>query len=609
MSKIYFFFSFFCIFSSISLQAQENLEVLLKDEVSAERIRILNRQVIKIIEIIETPVHRRQEKVDSLLNKTRVFAKKNNDKQLLKEAVFLRKNTMLNLEPDLQKKIKGYKHILDSLQSPEDDLYKGLCLQEIGQAQFVLGEYRIGFENLLNAKKTFNEIGYENVPKITKYLHGLALNYYFFKNYEEAIQLMKTSIKLPKFSINIDIQRYNTLGMAYFKLDKQDSALVYLNKAYQKAEIYQDTIWMGIIAGNIGESHYKKKDYKKALHYFFKDYHFNKNTYQHPEVSLNTRSNLAKLYLATDSLKKAYTFIKLTENYFPKSNLFKHGEQQHFETAKKQYYENSYQYYSKTKNYQKALIYQDSLMQAKTAANVKYNTAVIKMSKDNLLLHENEIEIALQKQEKSDLRLRYTILILSISILAGLGFGLLYTTRLKKTKEKQMWLMQQEMTELEKQKLENELKRAKADVERFVQKVSEKNDLVESITRQLKKLKKGQDNEQKELTNTLINLRNTKILTDDDWVAFKLGFHKLYPNFSSNVKTYIPNITPSELRYLMLTKIDFSHKEMANALGVSTNAIAVNKHRIRKKLQLKEQETLQQWVNSFSEKAMATILS
>jgi len=44
----------------------------------------------------------------------------------------------------------------------------------------------------------FERMGYENVPYAGKFLHDLALDHYFFRNYDEVIGLMETSAMLPE---------------------------------------------------------------------------------------------------------------------------------------------------------------------------------------------------------------------------------------------------------------------------------------------------------------------------------------------------------------------------------------------------------------------------
>ena len=577
MTKKYFFLFFLYSFTLFAQHIQD-LENDLITESSAERIRIINRQVIA-----NTNNNLPEANNILLLKEAAIFAKEQGDERLLKEIDYIRIQAE-SPEKDLRKRIKTYQNIIESKEFRNEPMYKGVCFHQIGSIYFMMEEYGLAFQYMLNAQKIFKEIGYENIPNIGKYLHDLSLDYYFFKNYEETIKLMKTSIELPKFDDILDVQRYNTLGLAYLKSNKPDSALVYLNKALQKAEDYQSMIWIGLVSGNIGNVYFSDKNYSKALPYFLKNYELNQNTYKHFEIPLGAASNLAQLYLATDSLEQAYRFIRLTENYFPKEQVFRFGQQQQLEAAKLKYYENFYQYYRKRGDLEKAMVYRDSLIEIEKETDYIYNSALVKMTQDQLMIQEKQDKIAQQEKENDLLRLRYGIGFSAVLLLTIVGFGLYYIVKLKKKKEKELHQAQQKILKIDKEKAENELKLAQSELSNFVQNINEKNKLIDAINEELETIKSKFSIEQEEIKKTENNLRSSKILTNEDWMKFQKNFEIIYPEFIQKIRVEYPNLTPADIRYLMLTKLNFSHNEMADALGNSRDSIRVTWNRVRNKL-------------------------
>lgn len=81
----------------------------------------------------------------------------------------------------------------------------------------------------------------------------------------------------------------------------------------------------------------------------------------------------------------------------------------------------------------------------------------------------------------------------------------------------------------------------------------------------------------------LEQLINGTILTDEDWLRFRLLFEKVYPGFLEKQTTLFPELTPAELRYLALEKLSLSTREMANILGVSDSAVRKARARVRQK--------------------------
>lgn len=577
MTKKYFFLFFLYSFTLYAQQSLE-LEKELISESSAERIRIINRQVI-------TYANKDLPEANTLfLEKAKDFAQKQGDERLLKEILYLKIQADSPKSNDPLKRIAVYQSIMTSNDFKDNLMYKGICFHQIGSNYFMMEEYGLAFQYLLNAQRIFKKIGYENIPNIGKYLHDLALDYYFFKNYEETIKLMKISIELPKFDDNLDIQRYNTLGMAYLKSNEPDSALVFLNKALQKATHYQNDIWIGLVSGSIGEAYFLKKDHQKALPYLLKNYEFNKNTYEHFDVPLAATSSIAQAYLETDSLEQAYRFIRLTENYFPKEKSFRFGQKQQFEAAKQQYYENLYLYFRKRSQLQQAMTYRDSLDQIKKHTDSVYNSALVKMTQDQLQIQDNQEKIALQEKENDQLRLRYSIGLFVFLLLTIVGFGLYYIAQLKKKKEKQLYQAQQKILEMDKDKMENELKLAQSELSNFIQNINEKNKLIDAINEELESIKNKFSIEREQIKKTENNLRSSKILTDDDWLKFQKNFDIIYPEFLTKIRAEYLNLTPAEIRYLMFTKLNLSHNEMAAALGNSKDSIRVTWNRVRNKL-------------------------
>ncbi|SFW18946.1 hypothetical protein SAMN02927921_00440 [Sinomicrobium oceani] len=552
---------------------------LLEGRSSIERVRVLNRYIT---------ANNDREKINTLLQNATSFARKHHDEYLLKELRFLKQRRAALFETDSHKRIDVYRHILRDREFKDHALYKAICLHQIGQNQFVLEKYGQALENSLSAQKIFRKLGYENVPNIGKYLHDLALDYYFFRNYEEVIKVMKTSVELPAFDDNLDIQRYNTLGMAYLKSGVTDSAVTYLRMAYKKAAHYRDTIWMGLVSGNIGEVYYAKQDYQKALPYFLKNYEWNKNTYQHFEIPLEANADLAKTYLKTDSLQRAYQLMVLTESYFPENQVFQFGEQQGVEVAKRQHYENLYLYYLKSSDYKKAILYRDSLAAVEKAVNGKYNTALAKMTQDQLQIQENRDRIARQEKENIAIRFRYSVFIGVASLLAVLGFTLYYIVRLRKRKEKQLWARQQQIEALEHRNTRQALKHARSKLDNLAQKIRENRQVIDQL----------QETQNTTKDSLLDELKNRSILTPKDWNTFKKSFNEVYPDFITRLTTLYPDLTRAELRCLCLGKLEITNNEMALMSGVSANTILVTQHRIRKKLDLNDRKELHRFVRS-----------
>lgn len=217
---------------------------------------------------------------------------------------------------------------------------------------------------------------------------------------------------------------------------------------------------------------------------------------------------------------------------------------------------------------------------------------------------EAEIQ-AIHQKKQSKLRLQYSIAISLFVILAITGFLLYYFTKMKKKKEKEVYLAKEKIMKLEKDKMETELKKAKMEMQFFIENLNEKNSLIDEISAELNKLQNTLDYEKQGMQTKLIEIKNSVILTDDDWKTFLQRFEIIYPDFIPYIKSEYPKITNAELRYLMLLKIGLSNKDMADTLGVSLNTIHVTWKRLREKLGISKEEAPQNLLKYLEQKELS----
>ncbi len=122
----------------------------------------------------------------------------------------------------------------------------------IGQHYYMREDFAPAFDHLLQANDLFREVGYANIPEAGRYLHELALAHYYFRDYQKVIDLMQAAAGLRPYNKNLDMQRYNNLGLAYRNNGHPDSALRYFERTLHLAGEYRDSIWISIANANIG---------------------------------------------------------------------------------------------------------------------------------------------------------------------------------------------------------------------------------------------------------------------------------------------------------------------------------------------------------------------
>jgi hypothetical protein len=125
---------------------------------------------------------------------------------------------------------------------------------------------------------------------------------------------------------------------------------------------------------------------------------------------------------------------------------------------------------------------------------------------------------------------------------------------------------------------EAELESARSELANLTQGFREKSDMAAQLRLELEKLSASGERSQ-----YLEQLMQSTILTEDDWLRFRTVFEKVHPGFMEEQKALYPDLTPAELRYLVLEKLQLSTHEMANMLGVSDNTVRQTRVRLRRK--------------------------
>jgi tetratricopeptide (TPR) repeat protein len=137
--------------------------------------------------------------------------------------------------------------------------------------------------------------------------------------------------------------------------------------------------------------------------------------------------------------------------------------------------------------------------------------------------------------------------------------------------------------QLLKQKQQEEI--ARHQLEDFTLRIQEKNQLIEVITAEAERNKKLPDLQNTPIDHTLLTeLQQSILLTDEQWDKFKDTFDKVYKGYFSRLRNRIPDLSPAEIRYITLSKLHLTPKEMGAMLGVGAQAMRVSKHRLIKKL-------------------------
>lgn len=130
------------------------------------------------------------------------------------------------------------------------------------------------------------------------------------ENYDEAESYYAKTLSLGGDSLRhrTKINCYNGFALIERQKKNYKYAIREFRKAYAVAQINHDTVWMGILAGNIGSIHMSRAHYDSSLYYYLQNLKFIKNTMEF-ENEIETYSHLGKVYLLKSDYAKSKIYL------------------------------------------------------------------------------------------------------------------------------------------------------------------------------------------------------------------------------------------------------------------------------------------------------------
>jgi tetratricopeptide (TPR) repeat protein len=434
-------------------------------------------------------------------------------------------------------------------------------------------------ENFMYCYDALSEDPNGNCFEQSWYLHEIASSYYRFKDYAKAIDIAKKAEQVgSKNTPNgdwFDLINANLVGMAFLKNGNYDSARVWLQTTYNRAIKRENKFWIGIAGGNIGNTYYMDKKYEAAIPYY--------KTAIDTCIKLNLYDNTSAFSV---NLADCCMHLGQTALVAPLLEQAQKANVKDPQTdAWYKYYKAAASYYKLTGNTALAFQYEDSATVYDKKLTAEYDIAKkVRVEADwaySKTTLEKEVEMQKARREKWFL---YSLLA-AAALLSVIG--ILYYKR-----QKLRFLLKQEHLEHEKSKAEETLRLAQSQLHDFTENIRQKNDMLIKFSNEIENLQRQNDTVTNDQIASIEALKQSAILTPEDWNNFKTLFNKGYPGYLNKIENEYPELTPAETRYILLLKLNLSTREMASMLGVSIENIRNIRFRLKKKINLEDAEEM-----------------
>ncbi len=431
----------------------------------------------------------------------------------------------------------------------------------------------------------------------------------------------------------LEVQVNNNLGAVYKSLGKFDKALACFNRALEistkmglKDEIYY-------LYGNLGILNATMGDMELAESYFIKVLQLSRENGDEVAEAFALVS-LGDYYIDLKNYRQALSFYELASGKIDVVNA-------NYTGPKSYYLANVYSGIGtaqfELKNYSAAIGYLTkgyeiasesglTSIVAKCADNLSYayeyrnqteealkfarihqamkdslqNMDVVRkvterdmQNKFDQLMAEKEFEQTLNDIAQNRNKTFYLMMI-GGSVLGLVIFMLLFLLQINKNKRVRLESVN---LQLEKEKLNNDLAYKNKELTTNVMYLLRKNELILSVTDKLKKAKMSFKLENRKLVEDVI--RDLEAASKGDiWKEFELRFQEVHSDFYKKLNEMFPDLSPNELKLCAFLRLNMSTKDIAAITFMSVNSINIARHRLRKKLNIEQDENLITFLSS-----------
>lgn len=255
------------------------------------------------------------------------------------------------------------------------------------------------------------------------------------------------------------------------------------------------------------------------------------------------------------------------------------------------------------------LALKDTVFSRENKNHLKVTELDYENKKKSLEIESQQLQLAAEKKQKE---LYIYLFTLVSTILAMTAFIIYYL--LKNHRKKHELLSNQlvisdlqlensikneEIQKLEIEKYENSLKIKELEQVSQALALEQKNDLLNLIYSKIKtSINDSGTLSIEQLHGIVISIR-TQISGKDEADLFNQKFNQVHPDFYNKLIKAHPGLTKSELKFCAYLRLNLTSHQISNIMNVTNEAIRKNRHRIRKKLELSTDVSLENYLSTF----------
>lgn len=399
------------------------------------------------------------------------------------------------------------------------------------------------------------------------------------ENYNKSIEYNTKALRI--YEINNDkvfaAQALNDIGLCYFYLKDYRSALEYLKKSIVLSRAMDQADLQASSLTNIGKTYGALQQFDSAVNYLSDGLALAEKAKRTVKI-IEGLNELGSLYLTMDRPRVAIGFfsraIPIADSIDFKEGLLTAYLKRSASHALLN------QYLEALEDHRKYATVSDSMFSESKSRQIEELRTIFDTEKkeQEIALQKNRIGLLEQTAKVSRLQNMLLVFGLAFVVLAfGAGINAM-NQRMKRNR-------------LEKEKVDAELIFKQKELTTHALHLAKKNETLENLKLKAQALRTNDPSATG--YRQLIRTINSDLQDDGNWENFVRFFEDVHKDFNSTVIKKYPEVTAHEIRLMALIKMSLSTKEIASILNISVPGVKKARQRLRKKMNLPADESLE----------------
>ncbi|UOB16694.1 tetratricopeptide repeat protein [Abyssalbus ytuae] len=377
------------------------------------------------------------------------------------------------------------------------------------------------------------------------------------------------------------------LGRCYNKIEQYDKALEYAIKCLEYRKLSGNSKLIAPTRILIGSIYSNLKRYPESLKYMNKalnDYSFD-GYYVGKTDAYNI---IADVYLNVERLDSAKYYAQNAVNLSKQINYLSGENEGNSILARVSEKEDNKD--MAFKYYKEAVRLKDSIYNKEKQEYVDELRTIYETEQKEKQIELQEIKISLLEEQVTVNKLQRILFFSGFGFII-LGAGVWFYIAQQKIKNSKLIAKH---SLLEKEKADEKLAFKTRELTSFAMHLEKKNKALDHLKKTINASLQGSESNMEMISKYehLLKVIDEEIKDRENWEDFKKYFEQVHQGFYAKVKKEYPNLTSGDLRFMTLLKMNLSYKEISNILNITPQGVKKARQRLRKKLNLKPEDSL-----------------